>query len=98
MKKKRMLQTMMVFALAFSLLGGVLYPAMSQAAEWKFFTYFPSNDRVVKEYRNMVTDIYSATGEKLKLNLYVAGELPYKPVDGIKITNINYSIYGKYIV
>jgi len=86
MKKKRMLQTMMVFALAFSLLGGVLYPAMSQAAEWKFFTYFPSNDRVVKEYRNMVTDIYSATGEKLKLNLYVAGELPYKPVDGIKIT------------
>jgi TRAP-type C4-dicarboxylate transport system substrate-binding protein len=44
---------------------------------------------VVQEYRKMVADIYQATGKQLKINIYAAGELPYKPMDGIKITATN---------
>jgi TRAP-type C4-dicarboxylate transport system substrate-binding protein len=55
-------------------------------AEWKFFTYFPSNDRVVHAYREMIEDINKSSAGALKISLYSAGELPYKATDGVKIT------------
>lgn len=63
--------------------------ALAKEVEWKFFTYFPANDRVVKAYGEMVKDINTAAANKLKLSLYAAGELPYKPVDGVKIVATN---------
>jgi TRAP-type C4-dicarboxylate transport system substrate-binding protein len=83
MVKKRFLIAIIVSIFALAI--GIGPNALAKEADWKFFTYFPANDRVVKSYNEMVADINTSAAKKLKLNLYAAGELPYKPVDGIKI-------------
>jgi len=89
MKGKKFVRFLIVVGLVSSFLIGSGSVALAGPAEWKFFTYLPSNDRVVKAYRDMVADIGSATGGQLKLNLYAAGELPYTPVDAVKIVSTN---------
>lgn len=85
MTAKRFFSLFIVVGLTLALTFGLQTVVSAKTTEWKFFTYLPSNDRVVKAYRDMVADIGAATDNQLKLNLYAAGELPYKPVDGIKI-------------
>lgn len=87
MKKKKLL--MVIVALGFVLNMGIGSNALAKEAEWKFFTYFPANDRVVKAYGDMLKEINSSTAGKLKVDLFAAGELPYKPVDGVKIVATN---------
>ncbi len=63
--------------------------AIAADINWKFFSYLPSSEKVVQTYKEMAGDIYKASKERLKITIYSAGELPYKPVDGIKIVATN---------
>lgn len=58
--------------------------AAAQVTEWKFFTYFPPNDKPAQLNRAFAEDVAKATGGKLKITVLAAGELPYKAADVVK--------------
>ena len=63
-------------ALALTLIAGT---AAAQApVEWQFFTYFPPNDKPAQLNKAFAEDVAKATGGKLKITVFAAGELPYK--------------------
>ena len=78
-----------VFALGQLLRGALLIPlvgtAFAQApAEWRFFTYFPPNDKPAQLNKAFAEEVTRATGGRLKITVFAAGELPYKAGDVIK--------------
>lgn len=73
--------------LALALAAGV---AGAQAPiEWRYFTYFPVNDKPAQLTRAFAEDVTKATGGKLKLTVYAAGELPYKAPDVVRVVSSN---------
>jgi len=67
--------------LALAVCGG----AWAQATtEWKFFTYFPVNDKPAQLNRAFAEDVNKATGGRLKITVFAAGELPYKAPDVVR--------------
>jgi TRAP-type C4-dicarboxylate transport system substrate-binding protein len=52
--------------------------------EWKFFTYFPVNDKPAQLNRAFAEDVNKATGGRLKITVFAAGELPYKAPDVVR--------------
>lgn len=62
-------------------------PHAAQAAdfEWKFFTYFGSNDLPTDIHRAFAKDIQEATNGRLKISVYSGGELPYKFSDVLRL-------------
>ena len=52
--------------------------------EWKFFTYFPVNDKPAQLNRAFAEDVGKATGGRLKITVLAAGELPYKAPDVVR--------------
>jgi TRAP-type C4-dicarboxylate transport system substrate-binding protein len=54
------------------------------ATEWKFFTYFPVNDKPAQLNRAFAEDVGKATGGRLKITVLAAGELPYKAPDVVR--------------
>lgn len=58
--------------------------AAAQVTEWKFFTYFPPNDKPAQLNRAFAEDVTKATGGKLKITVLAGGELPYKAADVVK--------------
>lgn len=70
-----------------SLLSG---GAFAQApAEWRFFTYFPFNDKPAQLNRAFAEDVTRATGGRLKITVFAAGELPFKAPDVLRIVSTN---------
>jgi len=68
-----------------TMLAIVAGAAWAQAAtEWKFFTYFPVNDKPAQLNRAFAEDVGKATGGRLKITVLAAGELPYKAPDVVK--------------
>src|SRR4029450_13865516 len=63
--------------------------ALGQVTEWKFFTYFPPNDKPAQLNRAFAEDVAQATGGKLKITVLAAGELPYKAADVVKGVGTN---------
>lgn len=63
--------------------------AHAQTTEWKFFTYFPPNDKPAQLNRAFAEDVAKATGGKLKITVLAAGELPYKAADVVKAVSTN---------
>ncbi len=63
--------------------------AYGQATEWKFFTYFPPNDKPAQLNKQFAEDVAKATGGKLKITVLAAGELPYKAADVVKAVATN---------
>jgi len=59
--------------------------ALAAEVEWKFFTYFGANDMPAKLHRDFAEDVSKATGGKLKITVYAAGELPYKFNDVLRV-------------
>jgi len=59
------------------------------ATEWKFFTYFPVNDKPAQLNRAFADDVGKATGGKLKITVLAAGELPYKAPDVVRAVGSN---------
>jgi len=72
--------------LAFALTAG---SAFGQATEWKFFTYFPPNDKPAQLNKAFAEEVAKATGGKLKITVLAAGELPYKAADVVKAVATN---------
>ncbi|MDB5874471.1 MAG: TRAP-type C4-dicarboxylate transport system, substrate-binding protein [Ramlibacter sp.] len=57
--------------------------------EWRFFTYFPVNDKPSQTSRAFAEDVLKATGGKLKITVMAAGELPYKAPDVLRAVATN---------
>ncbi|HJU20985.1 MAG TPA: TRAP transporter substrate-binding protein DctP [Casimicrobiaceae bacterium] len=53
----------------------------AQVTEWRFFTYFPVNDKPAQLNRAFAEDVTKATNGRLKITVFAAGELPYKAPD-----------------
>ena len=70
------------FALACSLTAGGV--GAQAPVEWRFFTYFPPNDKPALLNKAFAEDVTKATGGKLKITVFAAGELPYKAADVVK--------------
>ena len=64
-------------------------PAFAQTTEWKFFTYFPPNDKPAALNRDFAADVGRATNGRLKITVFAAGELPYKAPDVVKAVATN---------
>ena len=64
--------------------------AWAQApVEWRFFTYFPVNDKPAQLNRAFAEDLLKATNGKLKITVMAAGELPYKAPDVLRAVATN---------
>jgi TRAP-type C4-dicarboxylate transport system permease small subunit len=64
-------------------------PIIAAEANWKFFTYLPTNDPGVSLFRDFAADVLKSSNGRFEIKVFSAGELPYKPVDEIKITASN---------
>ncbi|MEJ8570583.1 TRAP transporter substrate-binding protein DctP [Microbaculum marinum] len=73
------------------LTGAGLGGGIAHAADfnWKLFTPFTVNDKPTQLYRAFAEDVEKATGGKLKIDVYAAGELPYKNSDVLRIVATN---------
>ena len=81
MKFRQMLQTL----IAASALIGLSHPLMAADAEWKFYTYFGAKDKPTTLHREFAEDVAKATGGRLKISVFAAGELPYKASDVLRV-------------
>ncbi len=57
--------------------------------EWRFFTYFPTNDKPAQLNRAFAEDVTKATGGRLKITVLAAGELPFKAPDVPRVVSTN---------
>lgn len=57
--------------------------------EWRFFTYFPVNDKPTQLNRAFAEDVGKATNGRLKITVLAAGELPFKAPDVLRIVSTN---------
>jgi|GEM_PF-1217321 len=62
-----------------------LEPALAQVPiEWKYYTFNQTNDNITKTNRAFAEDVAKATGGRLKITVFAAGELPYRPQDVLR--------------
>ncbi|MCK6452308.1 MAG: TRAP transporter substrate-binding protein DctP [Alphaproteobacteria bacterium] len=80
MDRTRVMATVAGLMLAFA--AGTA--AAQGTTEWRFFTYFPPNDKPAQLNRAFAEDVTKATNGKLKITVFAAGELPYKAPDVVK--------------
>jgi TRAP-type transport system periplasmic protein len=79
----------MPFAMA-CVMTAVLLAAPVRAqgtTEWRFFTYFPVNDKPAQLNRAFAEDVAKATNGRLKITVFAAGELPYKAPDVMRVVS-----------
>lgn len=74
-------------ALALALAAGTV--GAQAPTEWRYFTYFPVNDKPAQLTRAFAEDVTKSTGGKLKLTVNAAGELPYKAPDVVRAVSGN---------
>lgn len=76
--------------LSFGVAVGVLAStAAAQEFEWRYFTYFPANDKPTQLTRAFAQDVEAATDGRLKITIFTAGELPYKAADVVRSVATN---------
>lgn len=63
--------------------------ASAQDIEWRYFTYFPANDKPTQMTRDFADDVSAATDGRLKITVFAAGELPYKAADVVRAVATN---------
>lgn len=76
------------------ILGGIVFGGTSTVAyaaeyEWKFFTYFVTNSTPAAINRAFAEDVSKSSDGRLQIDVFTAGELPYKPTDVIKAVATN---------
>lgn len=64
--------------------GGASASLAQDSIQWRYFSYFPVNDKPVQLTRAFAEDVAKATDNRLKISVFAAGELPYKAPDVIK--------------
>ena len=83
-------RTLMSAGATVLVLAAGLGSALAQGTtEWRFFTYFPVNDKPAQLNRAFVEDVAKATGGRLKITVFAAGELPYKAPDVVRAVSTN---------
>ena len=82
--------------MAGAIAGGLAAPfvlarhaAAQDATEWRFFTYFPVNDKPAQLNRAFAEDVGRATGGRLRIRVFAAGELPYRAPDVVRAVATN---------
>lgn len=78
------LSSMRLFTLA-AFAAITVGPASAADVSWKFYTYFAANDKPTALHRAFAKDVETATGGRLKISVFSAGELPYKAADVLRI-------------
>lgn len=77
-------------AFAASALSALLaQPLMAADTEWKYYTYFATNDKPTALHRAFAEDVTKATGGRLKITVFSSGELPYKASDVLRTVASN---------
>lgn len=71
------------------LLAATLSSYAAAVTEWKYFTYFPVNDKPAQLNRDFSKDVLAATGGKLHIKVMAAGELPFKAPDVLRAVATN---------
>jgi TRAP-type transport system periplasmic protein len=68
-------------------LFAALAPTATNAAEieWKFYTYFAANDKPTELHRAFAEDVYKASKQRLHIQVFASGELPYKAADVLRV-------------
>ncbi len=74
---------------AAAIFGGAPTASAQVPIEWRFFTYFVTNDKPTQANRAFAEDVLKATGGRLKITVFAAGELPYKAPDVVKAVATN---------
>lgn len=87
MEKRCSLFRVICFIVFFGLISAT--QIIAAEANWKFFTYLPTNDPGVSLFRDFAADVLKSSNGRFEIKVFSAGELPYKPVDEIKITATN---------
>ena len=82
----RKLFTLSIAALILVMLSGAVNAA---EFEWRFFTYVSPNDFHAKMNKAFAESITKASGGRLTVTHYAAGELPYKSADVLKAVAMN---------
>lgn len=67
---------------------GLSGPVLAQT-DWSLFTPFTTNDKPTQLYREFAEDVKTATDGKLVIQVFSAGELPYKNSDVLKALSTN---------
>ena len=62
---------------------------MAADADWKFYTYFATNDKPTRCIAPSPKTSTKATGGKLKITVFSSGELPYKASDVLRTVASN---------
>lgn len=83
MKKTLLLATTLALGL------GVSHAAFAAEYNWRFFTYVSPTDFHAKMNKAFAEDITAASGGRLEITHFAAGELPYKAGDVIKAVATN---------
>lgn len=89
--KTKSLRTCLVaalFGVAATVSGGISTAAAAEY-NWRFFTYVPATDFHAKMNKEFADDISAASGGRLKITHFSAGELPYKAGDIIRAVATN---------
>ena len=80
------IRCLLILGLAFAVSAGNVSQADAAKVEWKWFTYFPAIDSVTQTFQKFCAELEEETNGQFKINLYSAGELPYKGPDVPRIT------------
>lgn len=68
---------------------GLSVSSHAEEIKWRFFTYVNANDFPAKMNKAFAEDITKASGGRLTISHYAAGELPYKSPDVVKAVATN---------
>ena len=79
----------LLLGLTLSLGLGVSQAAFAAEFNWRFFTYVSPTDFHAKMNKEFAEDITAASGGRLEITHFAAGELPYKAGDIIKAVATN---------
>jgi len=80
-----------LLSITIALTAATAWSGQASAAEfsWRFFTYVSPSDFHAKMNKEFAEDITKASGGRLEITHYAAGELPYKSADVVKAVATN---------
>lgn len=76
-------------AIAIGLLAIASISNAQTPIEWKYYTFNQANDNITKTHREFATAVREATGGRLNITVFGAGELPYSAPDMLKSVATN---------
>lgn len=72
--------------------------AAQNSIKWRYFTYLGVNDKPTHFNRAFADDVFKATNGRLKIEVFAAGQLPYKVPDVLRAVATNQIQMGEVVV